>query len=396
MLRGNVLYRGKIVEAGVAFEDGVISEIGKLVDGRRVRGLILPAAVDVHVHFRDFGESHKETIETGSLAALHGGVCLVVDQPNTKPPVDNPETYERRMRKAEKRCYVDYSLNIALTKRNVSKINDYLERIRRKFFVPAVGEVFLQHPELQVDYEDLLGVKHSVTVHAEDPRYVCEGSPNFLFRPEEAEIVAVEKCLRLRRKFHFCHVSTRKAAATIAASSSSFEVTPHHMLLSVEDFGRLGYLANVNPPLRSRRDALWLLRNLEKVDVIASDHAPHLLEEKMEGAPGFPGVETMYPTLVYMASRGLIDFATLAEKIAENPAKVFGFDRYGEIEVGKFANLAIFDLREVSEVRAENLHSLCGWTPFEGFKAIFPKEVYLRGEQALGGEAMGRTLKLHF
>ncbi len=167
------------------------------------------------------------------------------------------------------------------------------------------------------------------------------------------------------------------------------------MLLSVDDYGRLGNLVNVNPPLREKEDVEWLFRNFHRIDVLASDHAPHTLEDKESGASGFPGVETMYPLFVNLASKGYISFQTLVEKIASNPARIFGFKGYGGIEVGNFANLAVFDLKKVSEVKAERLHSKCGWTPFEGFEAIFPDKVYLRGKEVLENEMKaGNVLKI--
>lgn len=399
MIYGKIFYRGDFVEAGIEVEEGRIKRIGKLVKGREVKGIILPAGIDVHVHFRDFEESKKETIESGSLSALHGGICLVVDQPNTKPLVENEEVYFQRMEKAEKCTYVDYALNLALTKRNADRIAEIVKRIRRKYFLPAVGEVFLQNDnkELEVGYETLkasLKTNAKVTVHAEDPRFAKSGFPNFLFRTKEAEIVAVEECEKLG-SFHFCHLSTIEAVDRVRMGT--FEVAPHHMLLSVEDYGRLREFVNVNPPLRPKRDAEALLINFSKVQVLASDHAPHTAEEKMSGSAGFPGVETTYPIFVYLAKNGVVSFRDLVEKIAVNPAKIFGFTDYGEIEVGKLANFVVFDLKDVREIKAKNLHSLCNWTPYEGFNAIFPREFYLRGEEVLGNEMKtGKILKLDF
>lgn len=393
MIRGKIFYKDRTVEAGIEVEDGIIKKIGKLVKGKEVKGLILPAAIDVHVHFRDFEEKHKETIESGTLSALNGGVCLVVDQPNTRPIVDDSEKYDERMRKAKKRTFVDYSLNLALTKKNSKKIGEIVKKIKEKYFLPAVGEVFLQNfnKELQVSYEDLK-VGYRVTVHAEDPEFVEEGDPNFIFRKRDAETVAVKKCLEIG-DFHFCHISTRDAAEILIKSRSTFEVAPHHLLLSINDYERLGKLVNVNPPLRAKEDSEWLLKNLDQVDIVASDHAPHTFEEKIDGAPGFPGVETTYPIFVYLASVGSVDLKTVVEKFTENPAKVFGFERYGCIEVGNYANFAVFDLKDVKRIDASELHSKCNWTPYEGFKAIFPREVYIRGEEAKGcSEALGKVV----
>lgn len=396
MLEGKIFYRGEFVEAGIEIEDGKIKRIGKLLKGKKLDGIILPAGIDVHVHFRDFEEKHKETIETGSFSALHGGICLVIDQPNTKPRVDSKEIYFRRMEIAEKNSYVDYCLNIALTNKNAPKIREIVEEISKKFFLPFIGEVFLEHEsdELKIDYETLsktVGVWR-ISVHAEDASFVKRGFPNFLYRPEEAEIVAVKRCLEISN-FHFCHISTKDALMLLEQSNSSYEVTPHHMLLSVEDYERLGYLVNVNPPLRKKSDTEWLLKNFHRIKILASDHAPHSEEEKKLGSPGFPGVETMYPIFVRLAKLGVITFKDLVEKIAINPAKILGLKGYGEIEIGNFANFAVFDLKDVKKIKATELHSLCNWTPYEGFEAIFPKKVFIRGEEALESHSkLGKTL----
>ncbi|MEM0330222.1 MAG: dihydroorotase [Archaeoglobaceae archaeon] len=385
MIYGKIFYRGEFVEAGIEVENGRIKKIGKLVKGKKVDGIILPAGIDVHVHFRDFEEKRKETIESGSLSALHGGICLVVDQPNTKPVVDNPEIYFRRMEIAKRDSYVDYALNLALTNANAERIKEIVEKIREKYFLPAIGEVFLQHSdkELEISYETLKKISKintKITIHAEDPRFVESGNPNFLFRKKEAEVIAIEECEKIG-EFHFCHLSTREAVEKVRRGS--FEVAPHHLLLSIEDYSRLRELINVNPPLRQKSDAEWLLKNFSKIHILASDHAPHTIDDKKMGASGFPGVETTYPIFVYLAKRGLITFKDLIDKIAINPANIFGFKDYGEIEVGKFANFAIFNLKVEREISSDRLQSLCNWTPYEGFKAIFPEEVYIRGNEVL-------------
>ena len=400
MIYGKLFYANEFIEAGIEVENGIVKKIGKLVKGKNVRGIILPAGIDVHVHFRDFKEKHKETIESGSLSALFGGICLVVDQPNTKPLVDCYDVYDERMRIAKKRSYVDYTLNLALTNENADRIDKEVRNIKQKYFLPAIGEVFIQHNDenLQISYNTLKKVREVldliITVHAEDPDYVSQGIPNFLYRRREAEVTAVKRCVEIGR-FHFCHISTRDAAKIIINSNSTFEVTPHHLLLSVEEYNRLGNFINVNPPLRDKTDAEWLLKNFSRVDVLASDHAPHTIEEKEMGLPGFPGVEVMYPIFVNLAVKGIISFKDLVDKIAKNPAKIFGFKGYGEIKEGNYANLAVFDYKDVKRIKVDMLHSLCNWTPYEGFEAVFPKTVYIRGREALNDgsfERFGRVL----
>ncbi len=393
-LYGKLLYKDRIVEAGIEVEDGRIKRIGKNIKGRKVRGLILPAAIDVHVHFRDFKEKHKETIESGSLSAIYGGVCLVVDQPNCKPPILDAKTYEERMKKAEKRLYCDYTLNFGLVESNSKKLVDEVSKVSEKYFVPAVGEVFLQHNEMQVSYETLFEFSKSnlnITIHAEDPELVkCNSIPNFDCRPEEAEITAVKKCVDNIKEGYFCHLSTLKALKI--AKNFKKEVTLHHLLLTKKDYNRLNYLVNVNPPLRDEP----LLKYLNDFDVIASDHAPHTIDEKKDGLPGFPGVETTYPILVNLIKEGIVGIKAV-EMLTLSPAKIFGFDKfgYGCLDEGMLANFVVFDFSKECKINARNLHSKSGWTPYEGFKAIFPSEVWIRGERVIPEEiCLGKVLKL--
>ncbi|MBO8183647.1 MAG: dihydroorotase [Archaeoglobus sp.] len=382
---GRFLYQGEIIEAGIEIEDGIIKEIKKTIEGEKIDGLILPAAIDVHVHFRDFDESEKETIESGSLSALYGGNCLVVDQPNSKPFVDSYEVYKRRMEVAEKKSYVDYRLNLGLTIANAEKIHETVKKIEEEYRIPAIGEIFLQHdnPSYQIPYDTLAEVRRKIskilTLHAEDPTLISDE------RPPQAEIEAVKRCLELGN-FHFCHISTYDSAILISDSDSTFEITPHHLLLNSDASSEF---LRVNPPLRSKVEVEMLFNALQLADVLASDHAPHTLEDKKDGAPGFPGVETMYPLMVNLMRKGLLGIRTLTNLIAVNPARIFGFEKYGGIEVGNYANFAVFNLKAVSKIKAERLHTKAGWTPFENFEAVFPERVYLKGELALlNGEVL--------
>ncbi len=388
---GKLIYKGRVIEAGIEVENGIVKNISKRIRGKKLRGLIMPAGIDVHVHFRDFNEKHKETIESGSLSALNGGICLVVDQPNTDPPIENKESYIKRVEIAGKKSYVDYSLNLALTKRNVGEIRDIYCSISN--FNPRIGEIFLYNTNknLQVEYEDIARVKDlRITIHAEDPLFIHGDEntiPNFKYREKKAEVIAVKRLAEIGN-FHFCHISTKEAFCILKETDSSIEVTPHHLLLSKEDYERLGNFVNVNPPLRDREDKHFLLENFKEIDIVASDHAPHTKEEKLEGYAGFPGVETMYPLLMALAFKGIINVFDLAEKIAEKPAEVFGFKRYGEIDIGNYANFAVFNFSALEKIKSEKLNSLCGWTPFDRFDAIFPHVVIIRGEIFKDGEIL--------
>lgn len=393
-ISGKLFYQGRIVEAGLEIDNGIIKKVGKGIEGRKVRGIILPAAIDAHVHLRDFEQRHKETIETGSLSALHGGVSLVVDQPNTVPRVEDTDTYSQRMERAKRKSYIGYALNLGLTRNNFSEIEDIVNSIEKSYRIPAIGEVFTQNsdPNLQIDYQTLKEASKLyklITVHAEDPSLIEEGKgPNFNLRPPEAETTAVRECLK-SNGYHFCHISTIESTNLIRNSRSTFEVTPHHLLLSTSEWDRLGNLINVNPPLRKKTEVEAMLESIGFADIIASDHAPHTVEDKREGAPGFPGVETMYPLMMSLVANNTTSLDKVVNKIAQRPAELFGFEGYGEIKEGNYANLAVFDFSEKKEISEEDLHTNSGWTPYEGMEAIFPHKVYIKGEEAIdGGETV--------
>lgn len=390
---GHVYIGGEIIECDIGINGERISEVGKNLKGDEVidagRKLILPGAVDCHVHFRDFREKHKETWETGSRAALRGGTVVVIDQPNTDPPIHDEGIFRKRMKLAERSSYVDFRVNLALTRENHSEIKKILEKVNPN----AVGEVFLQHQSenFEIPYEILFEVRRNIrdiiTVHAEDPEEIRDGKGgNWELRPPEAELKAVKKCSG-QGDFYFCHVSLGSSVRLARSGNSQMEVTPHHLLLSTEDADSIMY--NVNPPLRSEEERRSLISMLSEIDVIASDHAPHTFEEKREGFPGFPNVEFMYPLLLDMATRGVFSLKKLVERISENPARIFDIDGYGWIKEGFYASLAIFDIRNVSEIKTEKMYSMAEWTPFEGFSAIFPEKVILRGKLAFdNGEVL--------
>ena len=384
-VEGKIFYAGEFIDATIEIEDGIVRNITKKITGKKLKGIILPSAIDVHVHFRDFKEKDKETIKTGSLAALHGGVCFVIDQPNTNPVVESYNTYANRIEIAEKNSFVDYALNLALTKNNFQDVNFEIKKIEKKLNVkvPAVGEVFLAHENenLQVEVKCLKFVKkRMVTVHAEDPNFILfeKKVPNFSLRPPLAEISAIRSCMSLGNVY-FCHVTLRESIKLIKTQNRLCEVTPHHLLFSVENPPDH---PNVNPPLRKSAEKIYF-KDLKLADVLASDHAPHLLEDKKNGASGFPGVETTYPIFVYLASKGILSFSELIRLFCSNPAKIFKLRRYGEIKIGNYANFSVFNTSKVESIKPDKLHSKCGWTPYSGFNAIFPDKVIIRGMLAL-------------
>jgi dihydroorotase len=257
----------------------------------------------------------------------------------------------------------------------------------------AFGELFaapssygegIPLPELIGYLQQIRALGALATVHAEQ---VTPGIPDGLrahdrLRPEGGEVEAIRSIRGMAGAgghLHFCHVTSAEALA--AAGPASCEVTPHHLFLSHEDFPEEDGFARVNPPLRSRTIRDGLLRAWDRIPVIASDHAPHTREEKQQPFPdapsGMPGVETMMPLLVARMRNGDFTALSLAEKTSGNPSALLGLPPAGPAP-GERADLALYP-REAVPIRADNLHSRCRWTPFEGWEGIFPELVLLDG-----------------
>ncbi|QLG60779.1 dihydroorotase [Halorarum salinum] len=364
---------------------------------------LLPGAVDVHVHFREPGFPHKEDWTTGSGSAAAGGVTTVVDQPNTDPPTTTGAAFDGKADLASK-SLVDYGLNGGVT-----PDWDPESLFDRPLF--ALGEVFLADSTGDMGIEaDLFAdaaaraAEHdvTVTVHAEDAdlfdrtaRERDDADAWSAFRTPEAEAAAVERALEVGGEsgadVHVAHTSTPEGVDAASDAGATCEVTPHHLFLSREDLPELGTFGRMNPPLRdeARREALLERVRDGTVDVVATDHAPHTRGEKDAGiweAPsGVPGVETMLPLLLNEVREGRMGLERVRDLVAANPADVFDLPRKGRVEAGRDADLLLVDLDEAREIRGADLHSKCGWTPFEGFEGVFPELTLVRGSVVYDG-----------
>jgi dihydroorotase len=317
-----------------------------------------------------------------------------VDQPNTSPPTVTGEAFDEKRALAEN-SLVDYGINAGVTED--WKPDELLDRP-----VAAYGEVFMTDStgNMGIDaslferaVRQLGGRGELVTVHAEDSDEFVDMDLDTddadvwsRHRPPEAEIAAVERAVDVAdESVHFAHVSHPRSVDIIDETPHTCEVTPHHLLLSRDNLDALGTHGKMNPPLRSEEARVRLFERLVEgaVDCVATDHAPHTLEEKdtpVSDAPsGVPGVETLYPLLLALAFDGELKLPRVAELVAEAPARVFDFESKGAIREGNDADLVFVD-ETFEEVRAERLHSKCGWTPYEGFDAVFPHKVLRRSE----------------
>ncbi|MFB6267813.1 MAG: dihydroorotase [Halodesulfurarchaeum sp.] len=359
---------------------------------------LFPGMVDVHVHFRQPGFPEKETWETGSQSAAAGGVTTVVDQPNTEPPTIDRPSFDQKVALAGD-SLVDFGINGGVTP-------DWEPEglLSRPLF--ALGEVFLADStgEMGIDeslFEEALRRAREtgtvVTVHAENASHFDEAALNrdgpgawSAYRTPEAEVAAIEQATTLATEIgatiHIAHTSTPQGIDQAAERGATTEVTPHHLLLSTEDLEELGSYGRMNPPLRdeARRKAVYERVADGTVDLIATDHAPHTAEEKAadvwDAPSGVPGVETALPLLLAEAEAGRLTHERVRDLTAANPAAVFDLPRKGRIEAGRDADLVLVDPDATREIVGADLHSKCGWTPFEGMTGVFPEWTMVRGE----------------
>ena len=348
--------------------------------------LVVPAAIDMHVHMRGGTQSAKEDWKSGSMSALAGGVTVVVDQPNTLPPIDTPQRLGDRVCEAQVNSLCNFAINSSVTAKTP------LEEMWRAgamafgetFFAPSSYGDAIGDASLSLAMDRIHAVDGLLTIHAEE---VSETPDTGLLshdhvRSPEGELKAVKAVRRLNRKgcrLHFCHLSTKRS---IDAASGFVEVTPHHLFLSLEDFENTDPFGKVNPPLRSEKERKQLFSRWDRIDVIASDHAPHTKGEKsgnFSRAPsGIPGVETMMPLLLARVLDGKISLQSVIEKTSYKPAEVLGIQRAG-FSVGDRADFAIYP-KIPAPITTEMLHSKCNWTPFEGHLSLFPVTVIMGGK----------------
>ncbi|MDD1667912.1 MAG: amidohydrolase family protein [Methanomicrobiales archaeon] len=376
----------------IAMADGLVVHAGagaravEIIDCSAF--LVLPGAVDMHVHMRGGArESRKEDWGTGSRAALAGGVTLVVDQPNTDPPLTTVEALRARVREAERDSLCHFAVNAGAVPG--APLRDLFREgamaFGEIFLAPSTGAGGITAGEMGGLLAEIHALGAPVTIHAEEVKGVpgTDLASHGMSRPAEGEIRAIRKAQELAprgMRLHFCHLST--AGAVDASAPHTSEVTPHHLLLSQEDFPAGDPRGKVNPPLRSSAERVKLLAAWDRARVLASDHAPHTREEKGAGftrAPsGMPGVETLVPLFIPKVLSGEITPASLIEKTSVNPCSVLGIPAPG-FRPAQRADFALYP-KEVTMIRARDLHSRCGWTPFEGREAVFPSTVILGGE----------------
>lgn len=415
----------------VGVRDGRIAAIGDLVTADAVEvfdaaGLhVLPGVIDSHVHFREPGFEHKETMATGSRSAVLGGVTSVFEMPNNNPPTTTHADLEDKLTRAEAGMHCDYAFYISATAQNTSELGA-LEKLPgaagiKLFMGSSTGNLLLaEDEEIRAA---LLSGNRRISVHAEDEARLKErfalampGDPSThpVWRDAEAARLATERLLRLaretRRRIHVLHCSTQEELPLLAEARAlaTVEATVQHLTLSApECYETLGTKAQMNPPLRKprHREALWKAVADRLIDVVASDHAPHTLSEKAGIYPqtpsGMPGVQTLVTVMLDHVNAGRLSLERFVQLSSGAPARIFGIEGKGKIEEGFDADFTIVDLKTRREITDSWIASRCAWTPYAGKQTTgWPVATILRGSFAMregeaGGPPAGQPLRFH-
>lgn len=415
---GTVVSHRGVAEMDILIQDGRFARIGApgtltqkvaadgVIDARGLH--ILPGVIDSHVHFREPGGERTEDFESGSRGAVLGGVTCVFDMPNTHPAVLTRRDLEAKMRLVSRHAWCDFGLYIGTDGANLEDISE----MERQPGVCGV-KVFMgsSTSDLVIRRQDALGgimatSRRIVSVHAEDEdriesrRHMTDGADVFIhgeWRDVESAVMATRRAIaearRHNRRLHVLHVSTAEEIALIAANRDlvTCEVLPQHLIFAAPDCYRdHGKLVQQNPPIREARHRAALRQAVRDgiVDVIGSDHGPHLLEDKAKPYPnrhsGMPGTQTLVPILLDMVAQGELSLPHVMDLICTGPARVFGLACKGRIAVGGDADLTFVDLGRKKTVSNEMIASKCGWTVYDGQQLTgWPVWTMLRGTMVM-------------
>jgi dihydroorotase len=381
--------------------DGKIAEIGDLGSasaGERLdcRGL--------HI---EPGLTHKEDLETGSRAAVLGGVTAAFEMPNTDPPTTSAEALADKVARASGRMHCDFAFWVGGTYENVAEIPE-LERLPgaagiKVFMGSSTGRLLV--PDDAGVLAILEATRRRAAFHSEDEARLAErktmripGDPasHPLWRDEIVALRATQRLIRLARaaraQVHVLHVSTREEIALLqdAKDVASCEATPHHLTLCADDYARLGTKLQMNPPVRGaeHRDGIWRGVAQGVIDVLGSDHAPHTLAEKAKPYPespaGMTGVQTLVPIMLDHVAAGRLTLQRFVDLTSAGPARLFGIVGKGRIAAGYDADFTIVDLKRREIIRDSWLASRCGWTPYDGREVVgWPVGTFVRGRRVM-------------
>jgi dihydroorotase len=404
---------GKLEKADIALSGKKIKKIGKIeLNSSKVfdaaNKLVLPGIIDTQVHFREPGSTDREDLESGSRAAVLGGITSVFEMPNTNPPTSNLIEFEKKLNLAKDRMHCNYAFYFGATPENtdqLSKLKDLKGCCGVKLFAgSSTGKLLVAKEE---DIEKVISNSDRVvSIHSEDEeilnlrkKFIKEGDVHSHpeWRNNECAMSSTRRVVKIAERYnkqiHVLHVTTKEEVDFLAMHKKNvtFEITPQHLTLYAPDcYDKLGSFAQMNPPIRKKEhyDRLWIAVKNSIVDVLGSDHAPHSKEDKNKKYPtspsGMPGVQTILPIMLNHINNNKLTLEQLIKLMCENPCKIFGIQNKGYIKEGFDADLTIVDMNKEQTIKNEIMATKCGWTPFHDMTIKgFPVATIINGRTVM-------------
>ncbi|AFY71174.1 dihydroorotase, multifunctional complex type [Thalassoporum mexicanum PCC 7367] len=394
---------GNLQTGDLLVRQGKIAAIAENIDETadqtiEAEGLtLLPGVIDPQVHFREPGLEYKEDLRTASHACAKGGVTSFLEMPNTKPLTVTQAAMDHKLGLAASKCVVNYGFFTGATSHNLEELLSVNPTCGIKIFMGSMkGDLLVSEEEV---LDKIFGHgSRLIAVHAEDQERIKQRRQEILsqygdpptdvpnavhseIQDNQAALLATKLAVKLstryQRRLHILHLSTGEEVEYLREHKAPWitaEVTPQHLMLNTTAYEKLGSLAQMNPPLRSPEHNQMLWQGLHDgiLDFIATDHAPHTLEEKARPYPGcpsgMPGVETSLPLMLTAAADGRCTLAQVSRWMSINAAKAYKIPNKGELRIGWDADLVLVDRQTRKPVRREELLTKCGWSPFEGWQ----------------------------
>ena len=425
---GSCYIDGKLTKTDIGLSGGKIKKIGKIeLNSFKVYDatdkVILPGIIDTQVHFREPGSTDAEDLESGSKAAVLGGVTSLFEMPNTNPPTANLIEFDKKLKAAKDRMHSNYAFYFGATPDNTDQLAD-LKNVEgccgvKLFAGSSTGNLLV---DKEADIEKVISSSNRiVSIHSEDEdiiklrkKFIKKGDVHSHpeWRNVECAMSSTRRVVKIaeryNKKIHVLHVTTKDEVDFLAMHKKNvtFETTPQHLTLYAPDcYDKLGTYAQMNPPLRTKEhyDRLWVAIKNNIVDVLGSDHAPHLKVNKDKVYPdtpsGMPGVQTIFPVMLDHVNSGKLSLEQLINLMCENPCRIFGIKNKGYIKEGFDADLTIADMNKEVVIKDEMIASKCGWTPFNNYKVKgFPVGTIVNGNLVMSDgkvvlESKGQPLK---
>ncbi len=399
-VRTNVLIGGGKI---LAIDPAIQATVDEVVEANGLH--LLPGVIDDQVHFRDPGLTHKEDLHTATRACAKGGVTTFLEMPNTKPETITCQRLAEKLKLASEKCLVNYGFYIGATPHNLDELKAAKRTPGIKIFIgSSTGDLLVD--DQQALEKIFAGTTLPICAHCEDEQTIranaarLAGTTNVAdhsrIRDHAAALIATRRAVDLahrhNHRFHVLHVSTAEEVDLLSDHRNliTAEACPHHLFFTVDDYVRLGTLVQMNPSLKTAADSAKLWEGLHdgRIQVIATDHAPHTLEEKRKPYPhspsGLPAVENSLALMLDQVHRGRCSVEQVVRWMCEAPARVWDIVNKGRIAVGYDADLVLVDLNKSQTILNADQFTKCGWSPWHGQSLTgWPVRTWVMGEEVL-------------